>query len=405
MATPVKTAITTPAISTTGIRQRTVSDTIRHLFPGNPIMGFVSSGAAKGVEDVVKENFRIGKAIVNNTLYENYTYTPLAISTTIATYSSASSFTLTDYNDVTEGMILVDTTNRTACRVSALSTATVTATSIGSTAFSSAAGRTVLILPSTYKENSTSPYVLMKDEDNLYNVLQINRQAWEISASAEKVPYYGSPAYWKRLKQRGLVEYLRKKESAFLFNERASSGETTTDATLGNFRTTRGIWQWGIAGGTSDDVGGAFTYDYMTQTLATKFHSSVGANTKKIGLCGTTTYGIILGQFQDKATITLDASKEYKDVSIGAKVTRITTAKGDIDIMLHDLFDKTGLDDTMLIFNPDRIEYVHMTDRDDKVKLNIQGNDQDGYKDEVLSEWGVRVDDGGASTLILTNLW
>lgn len=405
MATPVKTAITTPSISTTGIRQRTVGDTIRHLFPGTPIMGFISSGLVKGVDDVVKENFRIGKSVVSNTLYENFAYTPLAISTTVSAYSSDAAFSVTDYNDVTEGMILVDTLSRTACRISALSTAAVTATSIGSTAFSTALGRTLLILPSTYKENSTSPYVLMKDEDNLYNVLQINRQAWEISASAEKIPYYGSPAYWKRIKQRGVVEYLRKKEAAFIFNERASSGETTTDATLGNFRTTRGILKWGLAGGTSDDVGNGFTYDYMTQTLATKFHNSVGSNSKKIGLCGATTYGIILGQFNDKSTFTLDASKEYKDVAIGAQVTRIKTAKGDIDIMQHDLFDKAGLNDTMLIFNPDRVEYVYLTDRDDKIKLNIQGNDQDGYKDEIISEWGVRVDDGGASILWLTNLW
>jgi hypothetical protein len=87
MATAVKSAITTPAISTTGIRQRTVSDTIRHLWPGNPIMGFISSGMAKGY-DVTKENFRIGKAAVNNTLFENFTYTPMAISTVCTVYNS-----------------------------------------------------------------------------------------------------------------------------------------------------------------------------------------------------------------------------------------------------------------------------------------------------------------------------
>lgn len=404
MATPVKSAITTQAIATTGIRQRTVADTIRHLFPGNPIMGFISSGSANGY-DVTKENFRIGKAKVNNTLFENFTYTPLAISTTISAYTNDTTFTIADYNDVVLGSVLVDTVSKTACRVSALSTGDVTATSIGSTAFTTAAGRTLLILPPTYKENSTSPYVLMKDEDNLYNTLQINRFAFEISASAEKVPYYGTPKYWKRIKERGVIEGLRKMEAAFIFSERASSGETTTDATLGNFRSTRGLWRWAVAGGASDDVGGALTYDYVTQTLATKFNSSVGSSTKKIALMGTQTYGLFLGMARENSSFLLDASKEYKDVTLGTQVSRVLTGKGAIDLMVHDLFDKVGLEKNILIFNPDAIEYVYMDGRDIQARNNIQGNDQDGYKDEMFAEWGVRVNDGGASLLTLTNCW
>jgi hypothetical protein len=404
MATPVKTAITVPAISTTGIRQRTVSDEIRHKFPGAPIMAFISQGLVNGY-DVTKENFRIGKSAVKNTLFENFTYTPLAAKTTIATYSSGSSFTITDYNDAHEGMVLVDTTNRTACRISALSTATVTATSIGGTAFSSAAGRTVLILPSVYKENSTGPYVLMKDEDELHNTTQINRAAFEISATAEKIPYYGTPAYWKRIKERGVIEYFRKKESAFIFSERASSGETTTDATLGNFRSTRGVWNWGVAGGASADVAKGLTYEYVTQTLPTKFNSSVGSKTRKIWIMGSLSYGNILAMEAEKSTLLLDASKEYKDITLGTHVSRILTSKGPIDIFQHDLFDAAGLENCSMIFNPDTIEYVFLTGRDDKIKLNIQGNDQDGYKDEIISEWGVRVNDGGDSILLLTNMW
>lgn len=404
MATAVKTAITTPAIATTGIRQRTVADTIRHKFPGNPILGFISSGMVKGY-DVTKENFRIGKAQVNDTLFENFTYTPLASTCVVDAYTNDGAFSITNYADVVLGTVLVDTTNKTACRVTALSTAAVTATSIGSTAFATALNRTLLILPPTYKENSTSPYVLMKDEDNLYNTLQINRFAFEISASAEKVPYYGTPKYWKRVKERGVIEGLAKMERAFLFSERASSGETTTDATLGNFRSTRGLWQWSVAGGATDDVGGALTYDYVTQTLPTKFNSSVGTTTKKIALMGTATYGLFLGMARDNSSMLLDASKEYKDVTLGSMVTRVLTSKGPIDLMVHDTFDQAGLNKNILIFNPDAIEYVYMEGRDIQARNNIQGNDQDGYKDEMFAEWGVRVNDGGASLLTLTNCW
>lgn len=400
----VQTAITTPAIATTGIRQRTVSDTIRHLFSGNPILGFISSGIPKGY-DVAKENFRIGKAAVNNTLYECFTYTPLATTCNVDTYSSDTSFTISNYKDVVLGTVLVNTANKTACRVTALSTATVTATSIGSTAFSTAANDTLLILPPTYKENSTSPYVLMKTEDNLYNTLQINRFAFEISASAEKVPYYGSPAYWKRIKERGVIEGLKRMEAAFCFSERASSGETTTDATLGDFRSTRGMWRWCVAGGATDDVGGALTYDYITQTMPTKFNSCVGSATRKIALMGTQTYGLFLAMARENSSFLLDASKEYKDVTLGTMVKRVLTAKGEIDLFVHDLFDQTGLNKNILIFNPDAVEYVFMTGRDIQARNNIQGNDQDGYKDEMFAEWGVRVNDGGATMLSLTNCW
>lgn len=406
MSTPVKSAITTSAIATDGLRQRTVSDTIRHLFPGNPIMAFISSGTTKGY-DVVKTDGRIGKRMVDNTKYECFTYTPLAISCTVSAYTNDTSFTITNYTDVVLQSVLVDTTSKTACRVSALNTGTgaITATAIGAS-FTTALSRTLLILPPTYKENSSAPYVLMKDEDNLYNILQINRFAFEISASAEGNPYFGSPNYWKRIKQRGVIEGERKMDLAFMFSERAASGETTTDSTIGDtFRSTRGLWRWGVAGGASDDVGGALTYDYITQTLPTKFNSSVGSQTKKVAIMGTQTYGIFLGIANNNSSFLLDASKEYKDVTLGAQVNRFLCSKGAVDIMVHDAFDVAGLNKNILIYNPDMVEYVYKRDRDIQPRNNIQGNDQDGYKDEMFAEWGVSVGDGGASMLLLTNCW
>lgn len=81
------------------------------------------------------------------------------------------------------------------------------------------------------------------------------------------------------------------------------------------------------------------------------------------------------------------------------------TAKGDIEVITHDAFDRGSLNKCALIFSPDDLEYVHLRDDDFKAKNGIQNNDVDGEEDEIIGEWGINPTDGGKKITRVTEWW
>ena len=394
-------AVTTPTQSTTGTLKRSVSDTIRHLWPGNRMFSLISSGIMPKMENVIAEKGLIRKRRVMTPKYECFTYTPLAIEFTVSSKTSATVYVLSDATGLHLKNCLVNTRNRTVCRIQVISSNTITIVSIGDTTFDAAANDKLLALSSAYEENSDSPYILTKDYDNLYNFTQITREAIAISRSASGNPHYGGD-YWNGLKKKHVVEVLRKAELSAFFSERASgTNETTADASLGAFRSTRGFVTWNT---NEKDCGGAMTADRWITELSDWFDETVGVNNNLVAFCGTTFHGQMLQWVQDKMLVM------HKDESLkkfGVNCSRFMTAKQPqgVRVIVHDAFDRGDLAKQMFFMDPELCEYVHLRDDDFKNKNGIQNNDVDGVKDEILGEWGVNPIDGGQHMLLLTNLY
>lgn len=397
-------AITTPAQSTTGTLKRTVSDDIRHLYPGNLLFALISSGMLTGVDTVAKQKGLIGKRKVNTPKYEAFTVDPATIEFTVSSVTSATEFVVSSADGLTLKMCLLNTRNRTVCRIAAISSTTLTVVSVGDATgtFSCAAEDTLLAMAPAYEENSSSPYVLMTEPTNLYNYTQISRFAVEFSNTAKGNPHYGGD-YWQGIRKRSAYDGLRKVEIGALFMDRASStNQTTADATLGAFRSTRGLVQWA---GTSWGAGGSMTADRWLTTLSEQFDETVGAENGLVALCGTAFYGRMLQWVADKMIV--DLGKDSSLEMLGVKCNRFMTAKqpNGIKVMVHDAFDRGSLANQMFIFDPDLAEYVYLRDRDFKPQNGIQNNDVDGVKDEILGEWGMHFIDGGQHAMLVTDLY
>jgi hypothetical protein len=400
-------ALTTSAPSATGIEQRTVSDTIRHLFPGFPTMSIVQSGAVGS--DISKSRGLIRKTAVDGTKYECFNYSPLAVEFTVATYSSGTSFTVSSATGLCLKMCLVDTTNHTVARIGAISSTTITVTSVGDTTFSSAAGRKLLALAPVYAENSSSPYIMMKSEDNLYNILQINRFPSAISASNAGNPFYGKD-YWQRVRKQVVMEGFRKVEHSAIFSERPSSTNlTTTDGTLTDaFRTTRGLWNWCVGGGASYDAGNAMTHEKFMKNLVLKMNDTVGSDSKLIMYCSRNIFADMIGWANEKVMITEQG--ELKKFGVKSKI--FLTAGPEIEVIVHDGFNKGDNIYSALIFDAERVEFNFKKSRLERGKmvsgdfhpwLGIQANDVDGEEDDFIGEWGIGCDDGGSTMTRISN--
>lgn len=395
-------AITQSAPTTTSTLKRTVADTVRHLFPGQKIQALVASGPS-GVKDGVKrKKGLIGKRRVESAKYEAYTYTPLAVEFTVAT-GGTNTCVVSDADGLMLTMLLFNTTSGEVMRIGAISSTTLTVTRVGSASDATlTAGDKLLAMAPAYPENSSDPYILSKDADNLYNHTQIARFAVAISATAKGAPHYGGE-YWPRVKQESVTEGLRKLENTMLFSERASgTNEKTTDSTLADtFRTMRGLWFWAQQ---SQDMGGNMTIEKFCHDMAVTYvHESVSVEDKKLLLVGTKGAGIINSWVRDKLVLDQPADGYYK--TFGVMIRTVMTDIGPVDIMVHDAFNRGDMAKNGLLICPEKLDYVHLRDRDIKPKNGIQSNSTDGYEDEIMGEVSICPNDAGYSITKLTNIY
>lgn len=398
MATTSTSAFANQTVTTTGTLKRTVSDKIRTLFPGSAnVLAMVAPGSLGKSKALLKSEGLIGKKSTQNHKFESFTYTPLTITFTVSSVSG-SDYTVSSATGLRPKYTLVNTANNTVARISAISSNTLTLTSFGATSFSASADDVLLALAPAYEENSSSPYILQKDEDNLYNYVQIVRFPVAISASSKGNPHYGGD-FFSRIKLRNGAEALRKVDNTLIWSERASSGDTTTDSTLADvFRTTRGLWNWAQG---SKTLGGALTHDYFMDDLVNvDMQDVVNDNTPLVMLTGRRVNGLMQSWIQQDLEV--NQSKDEILARYGVKASVFTTSGPDIKVVKHDSFDRGSNVGKALIFNPEDCFYCYKMGRDLMPHNGIQSNSTDGYEDEIIGEIGIGVLDGGETITKLT---
>jgi len=398
------TSVITPAMATDGIRKRTVSDFIRHLFPGQPFISLISVGKTSTEEMSVRQKDLIGKRSVMGSKFEAFTWTPTAVLFAVVDGGNG---TTTFQVPSVDGMVLkrclVNTNNKTVARIGAINTSTkvVTVTSVGDATFTTETGDEILLQGPAYEEKSSSPYILQKDPANNYNFTQIMRFPVGMSRTAMQNPYYG-PDRWKSYKEENMLSGFRLATHSLFFSERASgTNEKTTDGTLSDtFRTMRGLWNWAQ---TTYDAGGNLTFDKFMTELPLFFHNSVSPSDKKILTIGTMVWAEILSWINEGLIVKQNDSGTYKQY--GVESTTLLTAKGPVDVIILDAFDQGAYKSAGLVWNPNRLDYVYLKGDDLKPKpKQIQDNDEDGVIEEIMGEISIAPDDGGYSITTLTNL-
>lgn len=402
-------AQTTPAFSSTQQNKRDVLDYIKLNYARNLKLIALIEEAMPTKDNVQLKNGMIKKSTVEQIRFECFNFTDWAKTVTTTSFSGttlvvSSTAQLKAYDSLyyfdtstgkTVGARIDSITNPTTCEI----------TSVGTTAFSPAADTVLGISATMYPQNSVNPTIISKDFDNVYNTLQIVREPVGISNSMLKSEFYATKDYFKLLKLINLVRFYEKIERSFLFGDRASGAVNATSGgavLTDSFYSSRGLFNWAAS---SYDMLGTMS-QFKLNTEIPRVLETVGEGDPMICVCGFDIAGRINEMVADKVQYSLDFSKTETTLrKWGVNTKIIQTQTFAMEMLNHKAFNEGELAKTMLIFNPNNVDFVHLPDRDIRPVVGIEENDRDGKIDSVEAEFGCRVNDGGESIAVVTNCW
>jgi len=399
---------TVPAFSSTQQNKRDVLPWIALNYAQNLKLIALLEDINVGKGDASVSKGRIKKAEVSQQRFECFNFTDWSKTVTVASFSgttlvvnSTAQLKIYDtlyYFNPTSGKTL------TARIDSITDTTTCEITSFGATAFAPVQGDILGISATAYPENSSNPSMISKDFDNVYNCTQIVREPVAISNTLLKSEFYATQDYFKLLKMINLVRFYEKIERGWLFGNRASSGNTTSGgaALTASFSSSQGLLNWAA---NSYDMGGSMS-SFKLKTEISRMMSVSSEGDPIIALAGYDICGRIDDMVSDKTVYNInvgDAKTRLREFGVNTKMIRTQTFA--FELVNHKAFNEGELAHCMLLFNPNNVEFVHLPDRDIHPNVSIQENDRDGKIDEVLAEFGCRVNDGGQSAGLVQNCW
>jgi Family of unknown function (DUF5309) len=260
-------------------------------------------------------------------------------------------------------------------RVDSVAGNTLTVTrGIGSTATAMLEGDEMYIIGTAQPENDTSKVSRSKTPSLVENNTQIFRTPFEISGTAENVGYMVMPKEWDRLQQNAGIEHAKDIELTLITGRKSA---TTPGAT--EDRTTGGVLSFITSNQT--DAGGTLSEAefnaFMLQVM--RYGSD-----DKLGICSGV--GIsALNKFPASKQITKNDESTY-----GMNVTQYTSPFGTLKVVYHRLLEGQKYGGYIICVDMQEVAWRPLSNRDTKILTNRQPNDQDGRKDEILSEGGLR---------------
>lgn len=400
MATLYTSAVTTPAVSTTGTLQRDVSDQIRELWPDSaPMNSLIAAGTATAGNEVTAKG-RIGKRVCKTMKPEAFVYTPISVGYVVASLTGSDPLTpvVSSGTGLRVNQTVINARTNEVGVIDAISSTTnltITAVS-GSTWTGCAVGDYLVSLAPAYKEGSSSVGMMtIKSEDQIYNDIQIMRFPVEIAISAKNNPNYGGDL-WKNIKQRGMTDAKRALENAMLFSQRATAETGTSTSNLGTVRTMRGLEKWAAL---SFDANGAMNAEKFRSNLGLSFGDTVNDNDDYVMFCGRRIFSDVQSWIYDK----WESPKSGEIDVAGLKSFKIITAGPTITVIKHNAYDQLGMQTKALVFRPDDVFYYAKEGLDLQVNQGIQTPDSHTQKDEIFAYATILPVDGGANIMSVTN--
>lgn len=271
----------------------------------------------------------------------------------------------------------------------------------GTTALATfAAADEVVHIGSAAQENAGAPDGDHIDPSPFFNIVQIFRDAVELSEDAINLEYYNWADIEKKNLKDAAQKHLEKMERAFLLGERSyNSGFRTTGGFEWFIRTYGSLTDSNLAlsNSTFDMTGLSFnelTFDKMSDPIfrygsKTKVMLGSGATLSKVGTFG-------------KAYLENDQAASE---TLGLRVKRVTTEHGDLLLVRHRMFDEiTYLRTRAFIFDPDHVSKSVFANSDTKLFMNVQNNDVDGVKHEYRTKCTLEVRNPGLAHFVIKGL-
>jgi hypothetical protein len=240
-------------------------------------------------------------------------------------------------------------------------------------------GDELLIIGTAQPENDTSKPARSDVPAKVTNYTQIRRTPFEASDSLRASGFQLNPAEWPRQAKMKGIEHAKDGEYTALFGRRSL---TTPGATEN--RTTGGILSFITTNQT--DAGGDLSEAEFNAFMATAFRFG---SSRKLALASAVAVGA-LNKFPASKQQTTNNETTY-----GMDVTSYTSPFGSLRLVYHRLLEGVKYGGYLILVDMDNVARRYLANdeisRDTKVLPNRQPRDQDGRKDEYLTEDGIEV--------------
>lgn len=270
---------------------------------------------------------------------------------------------------------VINTRTGEQVRVDSITGNTLTVTrGIGSTATAMLEGDELYLIGTAQPEGDTSKEARTKQPSLVENNTQIFREPWEITGTAENVGYMVTPKEWDRLQRNAAIEHAKNIELSLLFGRKSATTPGSQED-----RTTGGVLSFITSNQT--DAGGTLSEPefnaFMLQVM--RYNSRKEA----LGICSGV--GIsALNKFPASKQIVKSDESTY-----GMSVTQYTSPFGSIKVVYHKLMEGTKYGGYIIVVDMEEVKYRPLSNRDTKIRPNIQLPDADTRKDEFLTECGL----------------
>jgi hypothetical protein len=388
--------VTTPVVTATGTLKRTVSDKIRRLYPAvTPMLRLVKTAEVDDMGETSYSEGLISKTSSDTMKFEWFTYVPIDLFYT-ATGGSASTVTMADTTSFRTRDIITNLTNMDVAVVNTITSGTALAvTAVGS--WTVTAGDIIAMSCRTMEEGTSDITPLTKEPDNNYNYLFPFRYAISIADTAINSPHYTEQPMVRYMKD-NMQFVMANIENAFLFGQRASSGDTTSvsiGGTAFNMFTTRGLLNYA----TSPIDGSGMTFDKWSTFVFENLPKTQNPQNMLVMLCGRH----IMGTLQSWANSKLIYMESGEPDEFGVRPKKFMCGAYTILPLMHNSFDQGPLASSPVIFDPDDLVYRYKTDMDITTKTNLQLPATWGETRAVQGVIGLQCWSGGANVRQIIN--
>ena len=266
------------------------------------------------------------------------------------------------------------------------------------------------IIGTSFQEGTGSPDVWSSELEDNYGYTQILKTAAEMSNTARATENRGYKDDWAWRWNRKLQEHLSDIERIALFSQKARNG---------NIQSTEGIIGHIIKNSTvsaSDAVftyssGKAYyrsmaqselTYDRLLADMEVVFDPARGGSQDRLVLASRPII-TFFNKVGDSKFVDSSLGYQYspwrdiishEDGNFGNKVLRIETVNGNLNLVSEPMF-RNNSRNLMVWIDLPHVKYRPLVgngiNRDTFIESNVQANDEDARKDQIITEFGIEV--------------
>ena len=267
----------------------------------------------------------------------------------------------------------------------------------GSTAATIANDAWMTLMGSAYAEGTDAPMAVSRNPIKYGNYTQIFKNTYELSKTADKTTYRTGDL-WSNDKKRKTFDHSRDIEWAILYGRKH---ETTGDN--GKPKRYMGGLRTFIPTSRTTIFGSAVTVSTFLDAIYKVFDYDTGAGDERVAFCGNGALNALNKVIQADANTDIQYDGVFE--IYGMNFRRFVTPQGTIYLKTHPLLNvHDKYTNSMFILDFDSIRYVHLKDRDTKVKDDVQTESEDVRRGFLQTECSLMVDRGGLTCAYLGNI-